>query len=147
MALLNINVIHYNNESLIKTDEIRMRDVSLEVSSSGVWTGKGMRIFVLELNSNTMLQKSQSASLVINASASGNIDINLPLSPESGLNYSFITASNNTMDVISGDNSILFSSGTLASGISLGSLGSKLSVVYVGPDWVATKQFGSLTSL
>jgi hypothetical protein len=137
--LLQADIIHYSDIAEFKTDEIIMSPNSI-LRASGparTWGMETVRLNVVNCVSDTILNVDESKSVIINNGVGIATELSLPTNANAGVMYTFVRTSSSGLITVNTENDLGIihdSGGATSSGITLDSIGAKLTVVSLGVD-------------
>lgn len=135
------DIIHYGDQSAFKAEDIVLgNEVVLRGQGQLAWEMENVKLNVIDSQVDRILNIDESKSVVINNGAGSGIDLSLPGGAPAGVVFTFIRTSTSGSMVVNSDGigAILDASGVLQSGVTLNSIGSKLSVMSIGglDEWL-----------
>lgn len=149
---LRSDIIHYSDIAEFKANEIVLVN-NLILRGTGFaksWGMETVKLNIIDTQVGKILNIDESKSVIINNEANSSITFPLPENVPLGVAYTFVrTSSSGSITVNTEDTShtILDASGVVASGISLDSIGSKLSVMSIGSGLWGTLNSQNTTTI
>jgi len=150
--LIESDIIHYSEQSAFKAGEVVLASGVVVRTNNLIktWGMESVKLNVINSQIDKILDVSESRSVLINNGAGNTLLWSLPENANAGIVYTFVRTSTSGLANVGTENdsgSILFPLGSSATGISLDSIGSKLSVISAGSNIWAVTNAQNITAL